>query len=71
MVRTIGDVLARSFREVCEESNSRVKSEFNRVSDAEIEKIENFLKKVDLEKFDLITELKKFFEITEGDLKNI
>ncbi|HUU86800.1 MAG TPA: hypothetical protein VMX17_03510 [Candidatus Glassbacteria bacterium] len=59
MSRKIGDVLARTFREVCEESNAKVKTDFSKISAEEIDLIEKILAKVDNERFNLQQELKK------------
>jgi len=59
MSRKIGDVLARMFREVCEESNAKVKTDFSKISAEEIDLIEKILAKVDNERFNLQQELKK------------
>ena len=59
MSRKIGDVLARTFREVCEESNAKVKTDFSRITAEEIDLIEKILAKVDNERFNLQQELKK------------
>ena len=65
MSKLIGSVLARTFREICEDSNTRVKADYSKVSAEEIKKFEDILKKVDKEGFDFEKELKKLFEITE------
>jgi len=65
MSKQIGSVLARTFREICEDSNTRVKADYSKVSAAEIKKFEDILKKVDKEGFDFEKELKKIFEIIE------
>ncbi len=65
MSKQIGSVLARTFREVCEDSNTRVKADYSKVSTEEIKKIEDLLKKVDRDNFDFEVELKKLFEIAE------
>jgi len=65
MSKQIGSVLARTFREICEDSNTRVKADYSKVSTEEIKKIEDLLKKVDKDNFNLEIELKKLFEINE------
>lgn len=65
MSKQIGSVLARTFREICEDSNTRVKADYSKVSAEEIKKFEDILKKVDKEGFDFEKELKKIFEIIE------
>jgi len=65
MSRKIGDVLARTFREVCEESNSKVKADFSKISAEEIDLIEKILTKADSERFDLQQELKKYLKLKE------
>jgi len=66
MSRKIGDVLARTFREICEESNAKVKTDFSRISAEEIDLIEKILTKADSERFDLQQELKKYLKL-EGE----
>ena len=52
MSKLIGSVLARTFREICEDSNTRVKADYSKVSAEEIKKFEDILKKVDKVGFD-------------------
>ena len=65
MDRKIGAVLARTFREFCEDSNKRVRSDFSIVSPNEIKDIEQILKKVDNKNFDLIKELENYFGLED------
>lgn len=67
MSKKIGPVLARTFREICEDSNSRARADHSKVSAEEITRIEGILEQADNERFDLIEELKKFLEIEEPD----
>ncbi|MFW9924388.1 MAG: hypothetical protein ACFFDW_13985 [Candidatus Thorarchaeota archaeon] len=67
MSRKIGDVLAREFRKVCEDSNSRVKADYSKISADEIKMIENILVKADNERYNLNEELKKFLKLEEEE----
>ncbi|MBD3193176.1 MAG: hypothetical protein GF308_21260 [Candidatus Heimdallarchaeota archaeon] len=67
MSKKIGPVLARTFREICEDSNSRARADHSKISVEEITRIEGILEQVDNERFDLIEELKKFLELEELD----
>jgi len=49
MSRKIGDVLARTFREVCEKSNSKAKADFGKISAEEIDLIEKIPTKIENE----------------------
>ncbi|MEA2071706.1 MAG: hypothetical protein U9O98_10515 [Asgard group archaeon] len=61
MVKNIGSVLARTFREVCAEKNKYARREYTKVSQEEIERLEKMLRKIDDENYDFIKELNKFF----------
>ncbi|MHA1973359.1 MAG: hypothetical protein ACTSW1_10210 [Candidatus Hodarchaeales archaeon] len=65
MSKQIGSVLAREFREICKDSNTRVKTDFSKISDSEIEQLSELLKKVDRDTFDFEKELKKLLKITD------
>ena len=65
MSKQIGSVLAREFREICKDSNTRVKTDYSKITDAEIEQLAELLKKVDRDTFDFEKELKKLLEIAE------
>ena len=65
MSKQIGSLLARTFREVCEESNNKVKADYNKLSTTEIKQFEDLLKKVDRDNFDFVAELNKLLKITE------
>lgn len=67
MSRKIGDSLARTFRKVCEESNSRVKADYSKIEADEIEKIENILVKADNERYNLSEELRRYLKVTEEE----
>jgi len=64
MSRKIGDVLARTFREVCEESNAKVKADFSKVSTEEIDMIEKILTKTDSERTNVLNELRNYLKLT-------
>jgi len=65
MSKQIGSMLARVFREICDDSNKRVKSEFNKIPTDEMKKFEELLKKVDRDAFDFEAELNKLLKLTE------
>jgi len=68
MSRKIGDVLARTFREVCEENNSNKRlAEYNYLSNEEIIEICDILKKIDNEHYDMINVLNKYIKLEEGE----
>jgi len=64
MSRKIGDVLARTFREVCEESNAKVKADFSKISTEEIDMIEKILTKTDSERTNVSNELRNYLKLT-------
>ena len=65
MSQQIGSVLARTFRELCKDSNTRAQKDFSMISDEEMKSVEKILKKMDNEKFDLRKELVKYFEVED------
>ena len=65
MDKKIGAVLARTFREVCEDSNSRARSDFSKISAKEIGQIESLLRNVDNPAFNLEDALRRHLKIAE------
>jgi hypothetical protein len=61
----IGSVLARTFREVCEENNNRSRAEHYKISTKEIAHIEKMLKQVDKTNYDLKKALSNYFELED------
>ena len=69
MSKQIGPVLARTFREICEESNKRAKADHSKISPEEISQIEQLLRKVDSKNFQLEKELRKIFELFDDKME--
>ena len=65
MEKKIGAVLARTFREVCEESNNRSRSDWSKVSSEEIKELENLLKNVDNTAFELPAALRRYLQLED------
>jgi len=65
MEKKIGDVLARTFREICNESNKKAKKEFSIIQAEEMGKIEQLLKRVDNDSFNFINALREYLKLEE------
>jgi hypothetical protein len=69
MEKKIGAVLARTFREVCEESNKRVRSDYSTISSEEIQEIEQLLEQIDKPAFGLPEALERYLNKNVVDEK--
>ena len=65
MTKKIGAVLARTFRDVCEDSNSRARADYSTISSQEIKELEDLLKNVDNTAFDLQAALKRYLKVED------
>ena len=67
MNKQIGAILARTFRDICEDANKRARREYNVISMEEMKEIEQLLKQIDNPKFSLQKELIQFFKLELED----